>query len=63
MRIEGDTATRAFLETEGLRPGLGVYLLAIGGGGALLLGVGENRIHVAETVADKIMISVQKYKD
>lgn len=63
VQVEGDTATRAFLETEGLRPGLEVCLLAIGGGGALLLAVGENRIHVTETVADKILINVQNNQD
>ena len=51
---------RTFNGLLGPIPGLEVCLLAIGGSGALLLGVGENRIHVAETVADKIMISVQR---
>jgi DtxR family Mn-dependent transcriptional regulator len=63
MQIEGDAATLTFLEAEGLRPGLDVCLLAVGGGGALLLGIGENRIHVAEVIADKIMINVQRNQD
>jgi Fe2+ transport system protein FeoA len=63
LRIEGDSATLAFLEREGLRPGLEVCLLAIGGEGALLLGIGENRIHMVEAIAGKIMITVQRNQD
>jgi DtxR family Mn-dependent transcriptional regulator len=63
LRVEGDSATLAFLEREGLRPGLEVCLLAIGGEGALLLGIGENRIHMVEAIAGKIMITVQRNQD
>ncbi len=59
MRIEGDRASRTFLETEGLRPGVEVFPLAIGGGGSILLRVGENRIHLTETVASKILVNLQ----
>jgi len=59
IRVEGDPATRTFLEAEGLRPGLEVCPLAIGGGDAMLLQVGDNRIHLSGTVANKILITIQ----
>jgi len=60
IRLEGDCATQAFLANEGLRPGLQVTPLAIGGSGAMLLEAGENRLNLAKTIADKIMIDVRK---
>jgi DtxR family Mn-dependent transcriptional regulator len=58
MRLEGDQSTLAFLASEGLRPGLRVRLLAIGGGGAMLLEVGGNRLHLARAIADNILINM-----
>jgi len=60
MRIECDTATRAFLDGEGFRPGQEVCLLARGSGGAMLLQAGKERLHLSHTFADKILISAQK---
>jgi len=57
MRLEGDPATQAFLASEGLRPGMQVKPLAIGGSGAMLLEVGQNRLNLAKTIADKILIN------
>jgi len=57
MTLEGDPATQAFLASEGVRPGLRVKPLAIGGSGAMLLEVGQNRLNVAKTIADKILIN------
>jgi hypothetical protein len=37
---------------------LRVKLLAIGGNGAMLLEAGGNRLHLARTVADKILIKM-----
>ncbi len=56
MRIEGDPATLSFLEAEGLRPGVAVCPLAIGDGDAILLQVGENRIHLSGTIASRILM-------
>ncbi len=58
MRLEGDQATQAFLVTEGLRPGVAVKPLAIGGGGSMLLEIGDKRLNLAKEVADKILIDV-----
>ena len=58
MRLEGDHAIRAFLTTEGLRPGVAVKPLAIGGGGAMLLEIGDKRLNLAKAVTDKILINV-----
>jgi DtxR family Mn-dependent transcriptional regulator len=58
MRLEGDRATQAFLVAEGLRPGLRVKLLAIGGSGAMLLEVGQNRLNLDKTITDKILIGI-----
>lgn len=58
MRLEGDQTTLAFLASEGLRPGLRVKPLAIGGSGAMLLEVGGNRLHLARAIADKILINM-----
>jgi DtxR family Mn-dependent transcriptional regulator len=60
MRIDSDPATKAFLDAEGLRPGLELSPLAIGSGGAMLLQVGAERLHLSAEVAKKILISVQK---
>jgi len=57
MRIGGDPATRAFLESEGFRPGIEVHPLAVSSGGAMLLQVGTNRLHLSETVVNKILFS------
>ena len=57
LGIEADQATQKFLATEGLRPGLEVKPLAIGGGGAMLLEVDDNRIHLAKAIAEKVLIS------
>jgi DtxR family Mn-dependent transcriptional regulator len=58
MRIEGDPATRAFLETEGLRPGIEVLPLAISSEGAMLLKVGTSRLHLSENIVNNILINV-----
>jgi DtxR family Mn-dependent transcriptional regulator len=57
MRLEGDPATQAFLIAEGLRQGLRVKPLAIGGNGAMLLEVGDSRLNVAKAITDKILIN------
>ncbi len=57
MRLEGDRATQAFLIAEGLRPGLRVKPLAIGGSGAMLLEVGDKRLNLAKAMTDKILIN------
>jgi len=59
MRIEADQATQNFLTTEGLRPGLEVKPLAIGGGGAMLLEVGDSRLHLAKVITEKILINIK----
>jgi DtxR family Mn-dependent transcriptional regulator len=58
LRLEGDRATQAFLVAEGLRPGLRVKLLAVGGNGAMLLEVDDNRLNLAKVITDKILINV-----
>ena len=58
LRLDGDGATLAFLAAEGLRPGVQVTPLAIGGAGAMLLQVGDNRLNLAKTITDKISIAV-----
>lgn len=56
-RIDGDPAIRAFLEAEGLRPGVEVCPLAVGGEGTMLLRVGESQVHLAGSVAEKVLIT------
>jgi DtxR family Mn-dependent transcriptional regulator len=58
MRIAGDQATQAFLISEGLRPGVTVKPLAIGGEGAMLLESDHRRLNLAQAVTDKILINV-----
>jgi len=60
MRIDGDPATRAYLDAEGLRPGLEVSPLAISSAGAMLLKIGESHFHLSEAIANKILISGQR---
>lgn len=63
VRIESDSTVRAFLETEGLRPGQEVNALAIGDNGTMLLWVGGKHIHLAMSVASQILIHVQSHQD
>jgi DtxR family Mn-dependent transcriptional regulator len=58
MRIEADSATRAFLEAEGVRPGSQVCVLAVASDGGLLLQGGEKRIHLASHLAWEITVRV-----
>jgi DtxR family Mn-dependent transcriptional regulator len=60
MRIEADATTRAYLETQGFRPGEELHFLAINGQGVMLLQVGQNRIQMAGSMADLIFIRVQE---
>jgi len=60
VRIEGDQATRAFLESEGLRAGQEVCPQAVSSGGTMLLKVGESRIHLSGVVANNILITFQR---
>jgi hypothetical protein len=63
VRVASDLTVRAFLETEGVRPGQEVNTLAIGDNGTMLLQVGENHIHLARSVANEILINVQPNRD
>lgn len=57
VQIDGDPTVRAFLEAEGIRPGVEVLLLAIGGEGAVLLQVGKKQFHLAGTVAGTVLVT------
>lgn len=57
VKIEGDPSTRAFLDAEGLRPGQEICPLAISGGDAMLLEVGDKRIHLVGDIARAILIT------
>jgi len=63
MRIEGDPITRTFLESEGLRPGVGINSLAIGSGGAMLLAVGESRLQLTKRVTDNVFVNIHKERN
>jgi len=60
VRIEGDQATRAFLESEGVRTGQEICPLAVSDGQTLLLKVGERRIHLVSVIASDILITIQR---
>jgi len=59
-RIEGDPATRAFLESEDIRPGLEILLLGSGSQGALLVKAGQRRVFLSSEVAENIMVLLQQ---
>jgi DtxR family Mn-dependent transcriptional regulator len=56
MHLEGDPISRAFLNAEGIRPGAQVSLLALGGEGAMLIQVGDKRIHLARGAVENVMV-------
>lgn len=58
VRISADLATCAFLETEGVRSGSQVSLLAKASDGGLLLQAGEKRVHLAGHLAQEIAVRV-----
>ena len=60
IRISGEAPLRKFLESEGLKPGTEVSLLAKGTGQALLFMVGENQLQVTRSVAEKVKIIIKK---
>ena len=53
-----DEVTCAFLEAEGLRAGAVIRPLAISDCGAMLLRVGENRIHLASELVGDVMVAI-----
>jgi DtxR family Mn-dependent transcriptional regulator len=55
--LRADEVTCAFLEAEGLRAGAVIRPLAISDCGAMLLRVGENRIHLASELAGDVMVA------
>jgi len=57
VRIYGDPTVRAFLDAEGIRPGVAICLLAVGGEGAVLLQVEKHQVHLANTVAGTILVT------
>ena len=57
VRIDGDPTVRAFLDAEGIRPGVAICLLAVGGEGAVLLQVEKHQVHLANTVAGTILVT------
>ncbi len=60
MRISGEATLRKFLESEGLRPGTVVSLLARGAGEALLFLVDENQLQITRGVAEKVKVVIKK---
>ena len=61
-RIEGDLATRAFLESEDIRPGSKVIVLGSGSQGALLVKVGQRRVFLSDEVAENIIVMLQQIR-
>lgn len=56
VQIQADQTTRAFLGSSDLRPGQIVTALAADSNGALLLQVGEHRVHVTGEVCQAILV-------
>ena len=56
--VRADEVTCAFLEAEGLQPGTLIRPLAISDCGAMLLQVGENRIHLAPDLVSDVMVAM-----
>ena len=56
IRLEVDPATQAYLESEGFRPGTEVIPLAVSGDGAMLVQVGDERLHLSSIVTKKILV-------
>ena len=56
--LRADEVTCAFLEAEGLQPGAMIRPLAISDCGAMLLQVGENRIHLASDLVSGVMVAI-----
>jgi DtxR family Mn-dependent transcriptional regulator len=63
MRLSGEPTVRKFLESEGVRPGTEVSLLARGKGNALLFAVGENQLELTRMIADKVNIIIKNRDD
>jgi len=57
-RIEGDPATRAFIESEDIHPGSEIFLLSRGSQGAVLVKAGQHRVFLSSEVAENIMVMV-----
>lgn len=63
IRVEGDGATRAFLESAGLRPGIKVNPLAVSEDGAMLLNCGPGRINLAAEVVQSIVVEGRRDRE
>lgn len=57
VAIEADPATRAYLEAVGLFPGQQITPLAADRNAALLIQVGENRVHLAAALTGAIFVN------
>ncbi len=58
-RIAGDSATRSFLEDEGVTEGTMVTLLAIGSDHGCLVDAGDGHIHMSPGVAAHVLVTPQ----
>jgi len=58
IRVDGSPAIRSFLAGEGLVPGAGVKLLAVGKDGDCLIQVDSTEVHLAGPPAGNVLVSV-----
>lgn len=55
-RLDVDTAVAAFLQAEGLKPGIIVQVEAVSGQGALLLRAGDQQLTISDEIAEKVFV-------
>ncbi len=60
VRIDTEPATRVFLVRQGIWPGNEITVLAVSGGGTLLVQVGDRQVTLAGAVAEKVVIEEPK---
>ena len=56
MQVDTDTAARAFLSHEGIRPGAIITVMGIGNDGAILVGIDGRSVFLGEDIAGGIWV-------
>lgn len=57
LEINTDEVTKTYLESETLKPGSQVTMLAVSSNGGVLVSIGENKLSLAPEIASQILIA------